>query len=207
MKTKNDKYLDVDKNKEYYSHSDGNFMPIEHCTMAHRVLDRVDWARKWVHELSAQTIVDIGCKDGYLDLTLASEGIECVGVDPSKDAIDEAQTRAMELNVDNVTFICGFAEQVPDTIHADVVTSLEVIEHVVDVDVFLKKLSTIGTYVMISTPDAHGRHGLKDSERNEEHVRLFTKKELEKAVSKYGHIVESIDRDDQLLIIFKSYRK
>lgn len=202
MKTKNEKLLNKKANRDYYAVSDKQFMPLPQALFAHQVLDRVAWARKWVHELSARTLLDIGTKDGYLPLTLTAEGVECVGIDPSEDAIDEARLKARETKLD-VKYIVGFAEELPD-IHADVVTALEVIEHVVDPDKFLKKLSEVGAYVLISTPDIKGRHGMKDSERNEEHLRIYSKEELEKLMSKYGEIVNSEIRDDQICIILKT---
>jgi 2-polyprenyl-3-methyl-5-hydroxy-6-metoxy-1,4-benzoquinol methylase len=207
METKNKKLAKKKENRKYYSKSDGIFMDPSQALYAHRVLDRVKWARNWVHELASRTHLDIGCKDGYLCLTLGAEGIECVGIDPSEDAIDEAQLRVSEnrtsLAVEPV-FILGYGEDMPDEVRADTVSCLEVLEHVVDPDSLLQKLSETGRYVMICTPDIHGKHGLKDAERNPEHIRLYEKKELEKLVSGYGTILESEIRDGQICIIFKS---
>ena len=202
MDTKHKKLRKVKANKDYYSKSDGNFMTLEQSLYSHKHLDRVAWARDWVHELSSRNHIDIGCKDGYLCLTLSAEGVECVGIDPSEDAIDEAQLKALEAKLD-ITFLVGFAEEVPDKIKADTVTCLEVIEHVVDPDILLKKLSKMGVYVMISTPDTDGKHGIKDAERNFEHLRLYSKDELKKLVSKYGRIMECVVRDGQICLIFQ----
>lgn len=202
MQTKNKKYLDEKANREYYSESDKNFMPIERALYAHKYLPRVAWVREHVHSLGSTTHIDVGCKDGYTCLTLQAEGIDCTGIDPSEDAIEEARHKALEAKLD-CTFLVGFGEDIPDRIIADTVSCMEVIEHVVDIDKLLTVLSRIGRYVMITTPDAKGRHGMSDSERNEEHVRLFTKKELEEVCSKYGTIRESLINDDQLCVIFK----
>lgn len=203
METKNKKLLNKKKNQEYYSQSDGNFMTLQQSLHAHHHLDRVAWARDWVHELPSTTHIDVGTKDGYLPLTLTAEGVECVGVDPSQDAIDEAVLKAQEAGLDP-TYMVGFGEDLPDGIIAKTVSCLEVIEHVVDPDKLLEKLAKVGSYVMISTPDVNGRHGMADSERNEEHVRLYSQKELEELMSKYGQIVESVKRDDQICVIIKS---
>lgn len=206
MKTENKELANENKNKEYYTKSDGNFMPFEQAFYAHKIIDRVAWAREWVHKLASRTHIDIGCKDGYLCLTLGAEGVECVGIDPSEDAIDEAKLRVQEgmrqLAIEP-TFILGRGEYLPEGIFADTVTCLEVIEHVVDPEVLLKKLSNVGRYIMVSTPDISGKHGIKDAERNPEHIRLFSKTEFEDLVKKHGTIIESVIRDGQICIIFK----
>lgn len=205
MKTNNKKLLKKKENKDYYASSDGNFMPLDRALFAHKYLDRIAWVRDWVHELGSEVHMSIGCKDGYTDLTLASEGIECIGIDPSTDAIEEAKLKAQEAELTNVKFIVGFGEDIPEEIEVDTVDICEVIEHVVDPKKLLEVASRTGKYVMITTPDAHGKHGLKDADRNPEHVRLYTQKELEKLVSKYGVIRESLVRDDAIYIIYRSY--
>jgi len=200
METKNKKLRTKKANEEYYGTSDGNFMPLPQATQAHRSLDRVAWVRKWVYELASQAHIDIGCKDGYTCLTLAQEGVDCVGIDPSEDAIDEAILKANETDTD-VVYRKAFAKDMPEGIYADTVSCLEVLEHVVDPDEFLDKVTSLGRYIMISTPDADGRHGLKDAERNEEHLRIYTQKELEELLGNYGKIKSVEKRDDQICIL------
>lgn len=203
MQTQNKRLLNQQANKEYYSKSDGNWIDPRYCTKAHLVLDRIAWARKWIHDLDAETHFDVGCKDGYLDLTLASEGIKCTAIDPSADAIDEAHLRNQERKLD-VYFEVAYIENCNGPNRYDTVSMLEVLEHVVNPDLVVEKLSMFGKYVLISTPDAEGQRGFEDAEQNEEHVRLYTKAELEQLCSKYGTILECVVRDGQLCIIFKS---
>lgn len=204
MKTNNTRLLDQKENREYYSKSDGNYIDPRYATKAHLVLDRIAWAREWIHKVGSKYHFDVGCKDGYLGLTLASEGIKYVGIDPSKDAIDEAQLRANELDIENATFKVEYLEDVKTSFKFDSVSMLEVLEHVLDPDEAVRKLAQLGRFVLISTPDAEGRHGMEDSKQNEEHVRLYTAQELEALVSQYGEVMELVKRDDQLLVIFQS---
>lgn len=208
MKTKNKKYLDREANREYYSKSDQNFMPLEQCTMAHKIIDRVAWLVEKVHQLDSRTHIAVGCKDGYECLTLQAMGVDCMGIDPSEDSILEARHKADLLGYDGrKMFRRAFAEDLPAGMRAETVSCMEVIEHVVDEKKLLEVLSRLGDYVMISTPDANGRHGMEDSKRNEEHVRMFTQEELEKLVSNYGEIKESVIRDDQICILFQPFVK
>lgn len=206
METKNLQLLNKDANRDYYSKSDSQFMPIQHATKAHQILDRVKWVRENVHELDSHYHLDVGCKDGYTCLTLASEGINCMAIDPSEDAIIEATLRNSELQLDCV-FKTAFIEDFDVDMKFDTVSMMEVLEHVVDVDVVLKKLCKLGRFVMITTPDADGAHGMVDSEQNIEHVRMFTKQELQDLVEKYGTVIDYQVRDGQLCIAFKANEK
>lgn len=189
-------------NELYYAFSDGNFMDTNKSLYAHKYLDRIAWVRKWVHSLGSHSHIDIATKDGYLPLLLQAEGIESIGIDPSEDAIDFAKVKAQQTNLD-VVYLKGYFDEVPDYVHADTASALEVIEHVLEPEELVKKLCTIGSYVFVSTPDKHGRHGEADQERNQEHLRLYTKESLEELMSKYGEIIESVIRDDQILVLIK----
>ena len=202
MQTGNTLLLNPKENKKHYETSDKHFMPLEQSLMAHTQLPRVAWVREWVHELGSENHLDIGAKDGYTCLTLQAEGVNCTGIDPSEDAIEEARTKAETAKLD-CTFIVGYGEDIPDTIRVDTLSIMEVLEHVVNPNKLLEVASRTAMYVMITTPDVNGRHGMKDAERNQEHVRLYSKKELERLCGKYGTIKESIIQDDQLHIIFK----
>lgn len=204
MKTKNSKYLDPKENRKYYSQGDSNFMDINRATMAHKYIDRIAWLVEKVHELDSRTHVGVGVKDGYEILTLTARGVDSIGIDPSKDSIAEARLKANKLGYDGMEmFKVGFLEDLPD-MDADTVSCLEVLEHVVDSDVALDRLAHLGRYVMVSTPDINGRHGMEDSERNEEHVRLYSLEELVEQCSKYGVVIEAVSRDDQLCVCFES---
>jgi len=203
MKTKNKRLLDKEANRSYYSKSDSNYIDPNICTKAHLALDRVAWVREWVHRLRSKYHLDIGTKDGYTCLTLASEGVRCLGIDPSVDAIEEATLRARERTIDAV-FQVNYLEDIEPTIKFNTASMMEVLEHVVDVDIALGKLCTLAEYILITTPDAGGRHGLLDSDQNEEHIRVFTQEELAETISKYGEIIELVKRDDQLYVIFKA---
>ena len=201
MTTGNILLLDRSENRDYYSTSDGNFMPLEQSLQAHKGLSRVKWVREWVHNILSRRHLDVGCKDGYTCLTLQAEGIECVGIDPSSDAVDAARLKAVQANLEPV-YITSFVEDYVNPKRFDSVSCMEVVEHVTDVDVLLKKLCSLGDHIFITTPDAIGRHGMKDAIRNQEHVRLFGKDELNELCFKYGEVIDIQSIDDQLFIYF-----
>jgi len=202
LQNKKSRLLNPEANREYYKQSDGHFMDLEDTFYAHRFLDRVAWARDVVHWADSRTHIDLGCKDGYLCLTLESEGVECIGIDPSEDAIEEAREKARAGGLDT-TFIIGCAEDIPDNIKADTVSCLEVVEHVIDPEILIERLSKMGDLILISTPDINGRHGAEDMKRNDEHLRMYSEKDLIELVSKYGNVLDCVIRDDQLCLTFE----
>jgi 2-polyprenyl-3-methyl-5-hydroxy-6-metoxy-1,4-benzoquinol methylase len=212
MQTANTKYLDSNENRNFYSTSDGAFMPEQYVTRAHLFLPRLKWVREWVHTNGYRTVLDIGCKDGYLGLTLSAEGRDYVGIDPSTDAIERAKQLNTKYNLD-AKYINAFFEDYELKYDENIrkygkyecVVCTEVIEHVVNADAFMEKICSAGIFVFLSTPDYDGQSGIEDSKRNEAHVRLFKKNELEKFCSKYGDIMESIVIEDQLCIAIKTF--
>ena len=202
MKTKNTKLLNEDKNRKYYSKSDGNFLDLGNSLQAHKILSRINWARQFVHNRGVDSLLDVGTKDGYFPLLMKAEGLfgRCKGIDPSEDAIEYAKEKAEQAGLE-VEYEVAFFEDYKDENIYEAVSCMEVIEHVVDIDSFINKLISMGIFVIVSTPDAEGRFGMKDSERNEEHVRLFTKNELFELFHARGCRVLDYDNiDDQHII-------
>lgn len=77
--------------------------------------------------------IDIGCGGGILTESLAKEGAEATGIDLNKSLISVAKLHQHESGTNN-EYLCISAEQMalerPD--HYDVVTCLELLEHVPD---------------------------------------------------------------------------
>lgn len=169
-------------------------------TYAHDVLPRAKWARDKVYEVRSESHLDVGCKDGYFCMTLAEEGIDCVGVDPSEDAIHEAEMRSSQRDIE-VEWYNAFGEDIDIDHYFDTVTCMEVLEHVVDPDKLITNLSTHGRYLLFTTPDKDGRFGLKDAERNPEHVRLYDQDELTELMSNYGEVIEVREEMGELYIM------
>ena len=131
---------------------------------------RIGWIRSLIERelnagktaaapLSGIQILDIGCGAGIASEPLARLGAQVTGVDANSAAIDVANNRlengpSSDLK-DNLTFICGAAEDlVNNQGQFDVVTALEIVEHVSDVDSFISTLAQLtrpGGLVCMST--------------------------------------------------------
>lgn len=91
-------------------------------------------------------ILDIGCGGGLVCEPMARLGGNVVGIDASDKAIEIAFKHAQEQHLD-ISYICTQAETLAQqTEHRqkyDVITALEIIEHVADISLFMKSISTL----------------------------------------------------------------
>ena len=106
--------------------------------------------------LTGKTALDVGCGAGLLAEPLARMGATVTGIDatPEVIAIAKQHAAAMGLSID---YRAGDVRQL--TGQFDLVTCLEVIEHVADPAAFLKSLAAKlapGGLLILSTPNATG---------------------------------------------------
>ncbi len=84
------------------------------------------------------TILDVGCGGGLLCEPLARLGATVTGVDAGQENINIAVHHAKESGLE-MTYQCITAEELAATgVQFDVVTALEIVEHVADVDLFVQ---------------------------------------------------------------------
>lgn len=89
--------------------------------------------------LAGLRALDIGCGGGILSEPLARMGAAVVGIDPSAENIDIAQRHAAEAEI-AVDYRCTTAEALADAGERfDLVLAMEVVEHVADVELFVRR--------------------------------------------------------------------
>ena len=93
--------------------------------------------------LEGLRILDIGCGGGLLSEPIARMGAIVVGADPSEKNIGIASTHAEQTGV-QVDYRAVTAEQLAEAgEHFDVVLNMEVVEHVADVEFFLRTCASM----------------------------------------------------------------
>jgi len=87
-------------------------------------------------------ILDIGCGGGLLCEPLSKLGAIITGIDPSKENIEVAKLHSKEMNL-NINYICSSPEKLNLKNEFDVILNMEVIEHISNVNLFIKNCSKL----------------------------------------------------------------
>jgi len=92
--------------------------------------------------LKTINILDIGCGGGLLSEPMSRLGANVVGIDASKKNIEVAKFHAKK-NKLKINYICASPEILKIQKKFDVILSMEIVEHVEDIDFFIKKSSEL----------------------------------------------------------------
>ena len=128
---------------------------------------RLKYIRDWIDQhwqcdecgrtpLDGKTALDVGCGAGLLCEPLARLGARVTGVDASPEVIAVARQHASAMGL-SIDYRAGDVQELKGQF--DLVTSLEVIEHVAEPAAFLKALArrlAPGGLLILSTPNATG---------------------------------------------------
>jgi len=90
------------------------------------------------------SLVDIGCGGGLLAEPLARQGFRVLGIDASEKNIAVARTHAELSSIDNLAYRATSAEELAASGEKfDVVLNMEVVEHVADLEGFLRSCGAL----------------------------------------------------------------
>ena len=116
---------------------------------------RLDWINSQVR-LAGKRVLDVGCGGGILADSMARSGASVLGIDLATKPLKVAQLHALEAGTENVDYREVSAEQlaIEEPAAFDVVTSMEMLEHVPDPASIVTACSALvkpGGWVFFST--------------------------------------------------------
>ncbi|PPE65419.1 bifunctional 2-polyprenyl-6-hydroxyphenol methylase/3-demethylubiquinol 3-O-methyltransferase UbiG [Caldimonas caldifontis] len=116
---------------------------------------RLDWIDA-LAGLSGKRVVDIGCGGGILSDAMARRGAHVLGIDLAAKPLKVAQLHALEASTPNVSYreVSAEALAAEQPAQFDVVTCMEMLEHVPDPASVIRSASTLvkpGGWVFFST--------------------------------------------------------
>jgi len=185
--------------RDFYTAHRGTFVPAQSIPTMDQRIPRLAQVRAAMAEHPPQTILDLGCFDGFalLHLCLAYKA-RGIGVDLDATALAHAQNSAQMLGL-SCEFVNDFAEsQDPSqpglTELVDAILIMELLEHVPDPVALLRAAErrlAPGGWIYITTPATAVPHYENEHEARE-HVRCLNEEELRAAIGDRvvgGHVI------------------
>jgi 2-polyprenyl-6-hydroxyphenyl methylase / 3-demethylubiquinone-9 3-methyltransferase len=122
---------------------------------------RLDWINGLAN-LKGKRVLDVGCGGGILADAMARKGADVLGIDLATKSLKVAQLHALEAQTPNVSYREIAAEDLAAEQPAsfDIVTCMEMLEHVPDPASIVAACSTLvkpGGWVFFSTINRNGR--------------------------------------------------
>lgn len=151
-------------------------------------------------------VLDIGCGSGTISLYLGSKGFNVTGIDISKKAIAACQESAKNLDQKTCKFyISNFPNKILPRKY-DLVFFSEVIEHLPDDDLALKKIHRLlkpGGILFLSTPSKNAplfRLGYsKKFDKEVGHLRRYDINELKTKLNRNGFEIKKTYKKEGIL--------
>ena len=94
------------------------------------------------HPLSGINVLDIGCGGGLLSEPMCRLGANVTAIDASNKNIAIANLHAKKNNL-KINYLCSSPEKLKIAKKFDVILNMEIVEHVEDVDFFLKSCANL----------------------------------------------------------------
>ena len=118
-----------------------NFNPVRISYLKANITKNLNLKKK-DKTLSGIKILDIGCGGGLLSEPMSRLGAEVFGIDASDKNIKIAKIHSKKNNL-KINYICSSPEQFKFNKKFDVVLNMEIVEHVQDLNYFIKSSSSL----------------------------------------------------------------
>ena len=150
MKNNTINYKEIEKfskmAKEWWN-PEGNFKPLHKFNPI-----RIEYIKKNIIEslklknkkkpLEKIKILDVGCGGGLLSEPMSRMGAEVTGIDASNKNINIAKIHSKQSGL-KIKYICTSPEKLKSDFKFDVILNMEIVEHVENVNLFLKSCSKL----------------------------------------------------------------
>jgi len=189
------------------------------CT---KLAPRFEWLVKEITNKMPKEVLDIGCADGYLCLTLASKGVKCKGINLYKPSIEVAEKRAEKKHLPASFAWMDFHKE---NGQYEVVVMFEVLEHLPEPQKAIEKAYSLlkeGGSLYLSTPrtdhkgvEEHIKNKYAnpdrikpwDDPRPSGHLRLWTEEEFRELLKDYNVKQFIVNQDREMLVEIKKGEK
>ncbi len=111
------------------------FNPTRQEYLVNQIKNHFSILSKGSNPFKKLTLLDVGCGGGLVAEPMTRLGAKVTGIDASEKNINVAKFHAEQMNL-KINYICSTPEKLNQKF--DVVLCLEIIEHVADVDFFIK---------------------------------------------------------------------
>ena len=118
------------------------FNPIRISYIKNNIISSLNLKNKEKKPLEKVKILDIGCGGGLLSEPMSRLGADVVGIDASSKNINVAKYHANKNNL-NIRYFCTSPENLKNGTKFDVILNMEIVEHVDNIDFFLKSCSKL----------------------------------------------------------------
>ncbi len=118
------------------------FNPARISFIKDKIISHYGLNRDAKEPLKKINILDIGCGGGLLCEPLKRLGANITGIDASKNNIETAKLHAKKMDLD-INYIHCSPEKLKLDKNFDIVLNMEVVEHVLDVNLFIKNCSNL----------------------------------------------------------------
>jgi len=118
------------------------FNPIRISYIKNNIINSLKLKNNENKPLKKVKILDIGCGGGLLSEPMSRLGADVMGIDASIKNINVAKLHAKKNNL-NIKYFCSSPENLDVQTKFDVILNMEIVEHVQDVDFFLKSCSKL----------------------------------------------------------------
>ena len=113
------------------------FNPIRIEYIKEKIINHFEINDKKADILEGLTVLDIGCGGGLISEPMARLGASVTGIDASKKNIQVAKIHAQN-NKLNINYKQNSPEQLDETYKFDIILNLEIVEHVDNVNLYIK---------------------------------------------------------------------